>query len=53
MILPIVGYGYPLLKKRSVNIDKKLVEVNSTDAIDMGVVTSLLDEQGYTVVESN
>ena len=22
MILPIVGYGYPLLKKRSVNIDK-------------------------------
>ena len=37
----------------SVNIDKKLVEVNSTDAIDMGVVTSLLDEQGYTVVESN
>ena len=37
----------------SVNIDKKLVEVNSTDAIDMGVVTSLLDEQGYTVVETN
>ena len=37
----------------SVNIDKKLVEVNSTDAIDMGVVTNLLDEQGYTVVESN
>ena len=22
MILPIVGYGYPLLKKRSINIDK-------------------------------
>jgi len=37
----------------SVNIDKKLVEVNSTDAIDMTVVTNLLDEQGYTVVESN
>ena len=37
----------------SVNIDKKLVEVISTGAIDMGVVTNLLDEQGYTVVESN
>ena len=37
----------------SVNIDKNLVEVNSTDAIDMTVVTNLLDEQGYTVVESN
>ena len=37
----------------SVDIDKKLVEINSTDAIDMEVVTNLLDEQGYTVVESN
>tara|TARA_X000000368_G_scaffold412143_1_gene398062 strand:- start:1786 stop:1995 length:210 start_codon:yes stop_codon:yes gene_type:complete len=37
----------------SVNIDEKLVKVNSTDVIDMTFVTNLLDEQGYTVVEPN
>ena len=37
----------------SVNINEKLVKVNSTDVIDMTFVTHLLDEQGYTVVEPN
>jgi copper chaperone len=41
------------VQKVSVNIDKKLVEISSTNKIDMEFVTNLLDEQGYTVVESN
>ncbi len=41
------------VKKVSVNIDEKLVEISSTNKIDMEFVTNLLDEQGYTVVESN
>ncbi len=41
------------VKKVSVNIDEKLVEISSTNTIDMEFVTNLLDEQGYTVVESN
>jgi len=41
------------VQKVSVNIDEKLVEISSTNKIDMEFVTNLLDEQGYTVVESN
>ena len=36
----------------SVDIDKKSVEVVSSSNLDMMNVSELLDEQGYTVVQS-
>ena len=36
----------------SVDIEKKLVEVISSSDLDMMNVSQLLDEQGYTVVQS-
>ena len=36
----------------SVNIEKKSVEVISSSDLDMMNVSELLDEQGYTVVQS-
>ena len=36
----------------SVDIDKKSVEVVSSSNLDMLNVSELLDEQGYTVVQS-
>ena len=36
----------------SVDIDKKSVEVVSSSNLDMLNVSQLLDEQGYTVVQS-
>ena len=36
----------------SVDIEKKLVEVVSSSNLDMMNVSQLLDEQGYTVVQS-
>ena len=36
----------------SVNIEKKSVEVISSSDLDMMNVSQLLDEQGYTVVQS-
>ena len=37
----------------NVNIDQKSVEVNSSSDLDLSLVSNMLDEQGYTVVESN
>ena len=37
----------------NVNIDQKSVEVNSSSNLDLSLVSSMLDEQGYTVVESS
>ena len=36
----------------NVDIDQKSVEVNSSSNLDLSLVSSMLDEQGYTVVES-
>ena len=36
----------------SVDIEKKSVEVSSSSDLDMMNVSQLLDEQGYTVVQS-
>ena len=36
----------------SVNIEKKSVEIISSSDLDMMNVSQLLDEQGYTVVQS-
>ena len=36
----------------AVDIEKKLVEVVSSSNLDMMNVSQLLDEQGYTVVQS-
>ena len=36
----------------SVDIEKKSVEVTSSSDLDMMNVSQLLDEQGYTVVQS-
>ena len=41
------------IKSVSVDIEKKSVEVVSSSNLDMMNVSELLDEQGYTVVESN
>jgi len=35
-----------------VDIDKKAVSLSISDSIEMTTVASLLDEQGYTVVQS-
>ena len=37
----------------NVDIDKKSVEVKSSSDLDLSLVTNMLDEQGYTVVESS
>lgn len=37
----------------NVDIDQKSVEVNSSSNLDLSLVSSMLDEQGYTVVESS
>ena len=37
----------------NVDIDRKSVEVNSSSNLDLSLVSSMLDEQGYTVVESS
>ena len=37
----------------TVDIDQKSVEVNSSSNLDLSLVSSMLDEQGYTVVESS
>ena len=37
----------------NVDIDKKSVEVKSSSDLDLSLVSNMLDEQGYTVVESN
>ena len=37
----------------NVNIDQKSVEVKSSSDLDLSLVSNMLDEQGYTVVESS
>ena len=37
----------------NVDIDQKLVEVTSSSDLDLSLVSNMLDEQGYTVVESS
>ena len=37
----------------NVDIDQKLVEVKSSSDLDLSLVSNMLDEQGYTVVESS
>ena len=37
----------------NVDIDQKSVEVNSSSDLDLFLVSNMLDEQGYTVVESS
>ena len=37
----------------NVDINQKSVEVNSSSNLDLSLVSSMLDEQGYTVVESS
>jgi copper chaperone len=37
----------------TVNIDQKLVDVKSTNNLDLSLVSEMLDEQGYTVVQSS
>ena len=37
----------------TVNIDQKLVDVKSTSKLDLSLVSEMLDEQGYTVVQSS
>ena len=37
----------------SVDIDQKSVEIRSSSDLDLSQVSNMLDEQGYTVVESN
>jgi len=37
----------------SVDIDQKSVEIKSSSDLDLSQVSNMLDEQGYTVVESN
>ena len=37
----------------NVDIDQKSVHVKSSSDIDLSLVSNMLDEQGYTVVESS
>ena len=37
----------------NVDIDQKSVEVKSSSDIDLSLVSNLIDEQGYKVVESS
>ena len=37
----------------TVNIDQKLVDVKSTNDLDLSLVSEMLDEQGYTVVKTS
>ncbi len=37
----------------NVDIDQKSVEVSSSSDLDLSRVSNMLDEQGYTVVESS
>ena len=37
----------------NVDIDQKSVEVKSSSDLDLPLVSNMLDEQGYTVVESS
>ena len=37
----------------TVSIDQKLVDVKSTSNLDLSLVSEMLDEQGYTVVQSS
>ena len=37
----------------NVDIDQKSVEVTSSSDLDLSLVSNMLDEQGYTVAESN
>ena len=37
----------------NVDIDQKSVKVKSSTDLDLSLVSSMLDEQGYTVVESS
>ena len=37
----------------NVDIDQKSVEVKSSSDLDLSLVSNILDEQGYTVVESS
>ena len=37
----------------NVDIDQKSVEVMSSSDLDLSLVSNMLDEQGYTVVESS
>ena len=37
----------------NVDIDQKSVEVRSSSDLDLSLVSNMLDEQGYTVVESS
>ena len=36
----------------NVDIDQKSVEVKSSSDLDLSLVSNMLDEQGYTVVQS-
>ena len=37
----------------NVDIDQKSVEVKSSSDLDLSLVSNMLDEQGYTVVQSS
>ncbi len=37
----------------TVTIDQKLVNVKSSSNLDLSLVSEMLDEQGYTVVQSS
>ena len=37
----------------NVDIEQKSVKVKSSSGLDLSLVSNLLDEQGYTVVESS
>ena len=41
------------VKAVNVDIDQKSVEVKSSSDLDLSLVSNMLDEQGYTVVESS
>ncbi len=37
----------------NVDIDQKSVVINSSSDLDLSLISDMLDEQGYTVVESS
>ena len=41
------------VKTVSVDIDQKSVKVESSSGLDLPMISNMLDEQGYTVVESS
>ena len=61
LIALVIGAGYFQYLADKLNermdeiktIDQKLVDVKSTSDLDLSLVSEMLDEQGYTVVQSS